>query len=170
MLLWVILLYVLMHFHIIYNIFWTDLLTQCPVPVFVCFCPCIAEKGEKSKCSENYRKIPKNLLRHKTPEGGRTPGGGPPLAQAPLGRGQGGTLWLPGPVGPPPVPPFGIYLRRPLKTLEEEPFFANTLLFHRRRDPKIGINKSSCPDTLPEGGLISRGFSTTMLSSGMHRE
>ena len=47
MLILVILLYVLTHFHIIYNIFWTNLLIQCLVPVPVCFCPCIAEKGEK---------------------------------------------------------------------------------------------------------------------------
>ena len=88
------------------------------------------------------------------------------MAQAPLGR----ALWPPGTVGPPPVLPFGIYLPRALKTPNEEPFFANTLLFRRLRDSEMGITRSSYPGTLSEGGLISGGSSITMLASERRRE
>src|SRR4051812_14198846 len=57
MLILVTLLYFLMHFHTFYNIFGTNLLTKCPVPVSVCFCPYISEKGEKFNIAG---KIPKN--------------------------------------------------------------------------------------------------------------
>ena len=101
-----------LHFHIIYNIFGTNILTECPVPVFVCFCPCIAKKGEKSKCSENSQKIPKILVHRKRPPAGGCALGVAHTPQAPLGRGQGGgrATWPPGPGGPPPRTPFGPYL------------------------------------------------------------
>src|SRR4051812_13181287 len=57
----VILLYVLMHFHIIYNIFWTNLLIQCPVPVSVSYCLCIAEKVKIKSARKIPEKYHKNI-------------------------------------------------------------------------------------------------------------
>ena len=89
MLLLVILLYVLMHFHIIYNIFWTNLLIQCPVPVRVCFVRALQKKVK----NKSDRKIPEKILKkypsQKTLEARKGPRGGPPPGQAPPWRGQG---------------------------------------------------------------------------------
>ena len=56
------------------------------------------------------------------------------------------------------------------KTFRDVLFSTFTPLFRRHRDPEIGISRSSCPGTLPEGGLISGGPSITMLASEMLRE
>ena len=61
------------------QLIWTNLLTKCSGPVFVCFCPCIAEKGENQSARKKSRKIPKNILLRKTPEAQRGAGGRPPL-------------------------------------------------------------------------------------------
>ena len=88
------------------------------------------------------------------PEGGHRD---PPHGQAATWRDQ---------VCPPLVPYFSLNL----KTLREESFSMFVPLFCRHRDPEMGISRSSCPGTLPEGGLISGGPSITMLASEMLRE
>ena len=102
MIIMVILLYVFLHFHIIYNIFWTNLLIQCPVPVSVCFV-CALQKKVKNKSGRKIsEKIPKNIHggRLQKPEGG--PEGGTPWPGASIERpGGGGALWSPGSGGTP---------------------------------------------------------------------
>ena len=61
MLLLVILLYVLLNFHLIYNIFWTNLLTQCPVPVTVYFVRALQKKVKNKSAQKIPEKILKNI-------------------------------------------------------------------------------------------------------------
>src|SRR4051812_27242428 len=68
MLILLILLYVLMHFHIIYTIFWTNLPIQCPVPVSVCFVRALQKKVKNKSARKNIEKYPSR----KTPEARRT--------------------------------------------------------------------------------------------------
>ena len=155
-----------------YNIIGTNLLTYCPVPVYVCYCLYIAEKGEKSILPKNSRKFTEILICQKLPDARRGPGGEPPPGQAATWCGQG----LPAPAGrlarwDLPWCPFSpLFIPRIPKTLREDCFSTFTTLFRRHRDPEIGISRSSCPGTLPEGGLISGGPSITMLASEMLRE
>ena len=86
MLILVILLCVLLHFHTFYNIIWTNLLTQCPVPVSVCCCPCIAGKCQKKVLGKFQKNQIKNQCnrRLQKPEG--RPEGGHPLPVGHLAR------------------------------------------------------------------------------------
>ena len=86
MLILVILLYVLMHFQTIYNLFvltyWLS--AQCQfMSVFV-------HALQKKVKNKSARKNPKKYSSQKTPGAQRRTGGGPPPAQAPAWRGQGG--------------------------------------------------------------------------------
>ena len=89
MLILVILPYVLMHLHIIYNIFWTNLLIQCPVPVSFCFVRALQKKVKNKSAWKNPEKIQKDILnrRLQKPEG--SPEGGHPLARRPAGAARG---------------------------------------------------------------------------------
>ena len=116
MLFLVILLYVLMHFHIIYNIFWTNLLIQCPVPVSVCFVRALQKKGKKSILPEKSQKIPEILIRRKTPEARRGAMGSHPLAAWPGGPPPGALLspiFTPCSENPRGGPHFAIYATVP---------------------------------------------------------
>src|ERR1041385_2830359 len=66
-----------------------------------------------------------------------------------------------------PSSPFGIYYLFVAETLEENPASRNTSLFRRRPASKIGGTRRPLPGTLPEGGLTSGSFSTTMDASRM---
>ena len=72
-----------------YNIFWTNLLIQCPVPVSVCFVRALQKKVK----NKGARKIPKKILNkyssQKTPKARRGPRGGHPLARGPPGAARG---------------------------------------------------------------------------------
>jgi len=72
--------------------------------------------------------------------------------------------------GHPLVPPFDLYLHPVLETLGTKPFTRHLPLLLRRRDSKIGTTRQTCPGTLPERGLTSESFSTTMSASRMCRE
>src|SRR4051812_43499793 len=75
---------------------------------------------------------------------------------APWWRGSPGgrAEWPPGIRGH-PLALFVLYLLHLLKPTKTEPFFVISPLFCRRRDSKIEVARSSCPGTLPEGGLTS---------------
>ena len=98
--------------------------------------------------------------------------GGSPLDKA--ARWHGPTLGratrTPGGRGHPLVPPFGLYLQPVTKTLVRNPTSRFSPLFRRRLASKIGSTRRPLPGTLPEGGLTSGSFSTTMSASGMCRE
>ena len=157
-----------LHYHIFYNIFGTNLLTQCPVPDSVYYCPCIAEKGEKSI-------LPKKSRNSYLKEASRCPKGGGgrgshPLAGRPPGPARGWPRHLATWSGGATLgAPFGLYFLPSPKTVGEDSFSQNTLPF-RRHDFETGISRSSCPGTLPEVGLISGGPSITMIASAMLRE
>ena len=89
MLLLVRLRYVLMHFHIIYNVFWTNLLTQCPVQFLFVFVRASQKKVKNKSARQNPEKFLKNIQvgRLQKPKGFPR---GPPPGQAPPWRGQGG--------------------------------------------------------------------------------
>ena len=59
---------------------------------------------------------------------------------------------------------------RDAKSPRTEPFFAISPLFRRRRASKIGSASRLLPGTLPEGGLTSGSFPSTMEASRMCRE
>ena len=142
------------------------------MPVSVCCCLCIAGKYQLLKCSKNLEKSYKKSARRKTPEGRRGARGAPPPGQVPAWRGQGGghARWPPGKVGPPLVSSFRLYFCLPPKTLERTSVTRFSPLFRRRSDSKIGIVRRPHPGTLPEGGIMSGSFSTTMSASRMCRE
>ena len=116
MLILVILLYVLMHFHIIYNIFWNNLLIQCHVPVFVYFVHALQKKVKNKSAWKIPEKYLKKYPSRKTPEARRRAGGGPPL-----------------------TPSFGIYLPLDAKTYKEVSVSCKYLMFRRRHDSNLGI-------------------------------
>ena len=100
-----------MHFHIIYNIFWTNLLIQCSVPVFVCFIRAL-QKRVKNKSA---RKIPEKYPCQNTPEARRGPRGGHPLARR-LNGATRGVAAPPGHLGQwatPQAPLWHIFSPRP---------------------------------------------------------
>src|SRR4051794_25999803 len=71
---------------------------------------------------------------------------------------------------PPLDAPLRLYLPLVPKPSRTEPFFTISPLFHHRRASKIGCARRPLPGTLPEGGLTSGSFSTTMDASRMSRE
>src|ERR1041385_2042490 len=120
------------------------------------------------KFREKYRKNQHTGSFAKSPRGAR----GEP-------EGPGGQRARPGPwprQGAPGAPvqplaaPFRLFIPRDEKPSGTEPFFAISPLFHRRRDSKIGSTRRPLPGTLPEGGITSGSFSTTMDASRMIRE
>ena len=104
------------------------------------------------------------------PEGGpegsqgvpRRPPGAAPLLAAPGGR-LDPPRW-------PLAPPFGLYYLLAPETLKENPASRFPPLFRRRSASKIGSIRRPLPGTLPEGGITSGSFSTTMDASRMCRE
>ena len=96
----------------------TNLLTRCHSATFCLLCLFIAEKAQKSKCSEKSRKITEILFRQKTHGARRAR---PEEAQGLLPisrRGQEGgrpTLWC-GPLGTPPTLPSRLYIPRDANT------------------------------------------------------
>ena len=128
-----------LHFHIFYNIFWTNLLIQCPVPVFVCFV-CALQKKVKIKYAqknpETFQKsfIPEDTRRHKNPperthQGPGRPGGAPPSLVAPPGRLEvGAAPWL-------PLPPiFSCQIKKP----RDGTLFSKPTSVPRYRDFDLG--------------------------------
>ena len=94
------------------------------------------------------------------PEGSQGGPGGHPAWPHPWPR-QGGA-W--GPWSTSGCPPSPIYPPS-RENSRGEPYSANSPLFRRRRASKIGSTRRPLPDTLPEGGLTSGIFSTTMDAS-----
>ena len=72
--------------------------------------------------------------------------------------------------GHPLVPPFGPYIPLITETLEILFFSRSSPLFRRHGDSKIGTARRTCPGTLPEGGLTSGSFSTSMSASRISHE
>ena len=141
-----------------------------PVPVFCClFVPGFPHIKIARKFWENHIKNQRfgSFGNHQ-----RRTWGGPPVAQAARGRGPplgraGGAPRLP---GGPPATPLRLYIHLFAKTLKTEPFFMISPLFRRHSAPKIGSIRRLLPGTLPEGGITSGSFSTTMDASRMCRE
>src|SRR3954464_11918940 len=126
---------ILMNFHTLLIIFWTNLLTQCtqvPVLVFCCFsiscfphiksAPKIREKSDKKSA---YRKLPE------TPRWGQraTTRGLGALVARPRVRPRQVAAWTP---GGPLSPPFLLYILRDGILSKTEPFFVISPLFLRR--------------------------------------
>ena len=76
----------------------------------------------------------------------------------------------PGPLIAPLAATLHLYISRDVKLLKTEPYYAISPLFRRRRASKIGSGRRPPPGTLPEGGITSGSFSTTMDASRMSRE
>ena len=141
-----------------------------PVPVFCCFsisvfphiksAPKIREKSDKKSVQKNLLEGPEWGQRATT----RGPGA---LVVRPRGWPSQGA---PGPLVAPLAAPLRLYILRDEKPSRTEPFFAISPLFRRRRASKIGSASRPLPGTLPEGGLTSGSFSTTMDASRMIRE
>ena len=72
-----------LHFHIFYNIFWTNLLTQCPVPVYVCFVCALQKKAKIEDARKIPKKIQKFFLSRRHHKARKRVEEGPPGGQAP---------------------------------------------------------------------------------------
>ena len=100
-------------------------------------------------------------------------GAGPPPGSQ-KGPWRGPTLGRAGcPPGCPVWPldaPLRLYLPLGTETPKQEPFFANSSLFRRRRRFQIGAAWRSCSGTLPEGDHPSGRPSIAMDASLMYRE
>ena len=94
-------------------------------------------------------------------------GQAPPLARPRVGP-RREAAWTPG--GPPLAATLRLLILRHGKPPKTEPFFAISTLFRRRRAFKIKSASRLLPGTLPEGGLTSGSFSTTMSASWMSHE
>src|ERR1041385_925887 len=121
------------------------------------------------KFRQKYRKNQRTRSFQKSPGGAR---GGPRGGQAATRRGPtpGRARGAPGAPGPPLAAPFRVFIPRHGKTPEEEPYFANSPQFRRRRASKIGSTRRPLPGTLPEGGLTSGSLLSTMDAPRMSRE
>src|ERR1041385_4624433 len=98
---------------------------------------------------------------------------GPPTGtQAATWRGLGSSRagGEPGPLEAPLAAPLCLFILRVAKPLKTETLFAISPLFRRRRASKIGSASKTLPGTLPEGGLTSESFPSTMDASWMIRE
>ena len=113
------------------------------------------------KFQEKYIKNQRRRTFQKSQSGARGP---PPGAQAPCGRGLGGgrARGPPGPLVAPLAAPLRLFILRDGILPKTEPFFVISPLFHRRSASKIGSIRRPLPGTLPEGGITSGSFSTTM--------
>ena len=117
------------------------------------------------KFREKYRKNQRTGTFQKSPSGPREE---PGVAQAatwcdhPLGRARG--PWSTSGC------PLRLFIPRDDQTSGTEPFFAISPLFRHRRASKIGSASSPLPGILPEGGLTSGSFPSTMDASRMIRE
>src|ERR1041385_7383985 len=149
------------------------MLTQCTqvsVPVFCCFSISVFPHIKRA------RKIPgkiqeKSAYRKLPEEPGRGQRGARG-AQAATRRGPtpGRARRAPGAPGPPLAAPLRLFILRHGETPEEEPYFANSPLFRRRRASEIGSTRRPLPGTLPEGGLTSGNLLSTMDAPRMSHE
>ena len=140
-----------------------------PVSAFGCFC--IPGFHITRTARKNPEKIYKKSAFQELPCGQSTAGGDPqglqaPCGRAPLGRAGG----APGPPEAPPMPPFGIYLKRVEETLIPEPFSPDAIPISAAISIKLRGTRIPAPAPCRDGEVPPDSSPSTLLPPSMMRE
>ena len=128
-----------------------------PNASFCLLCPCIAEKVQNPKCSENSQKITKILFRQKTPRARRkSPGGAHSPQETPQAWPRLGRPWAHLAASSTAPRRLFAYIFSPdLKTSKHRRFSPETYpSAAATKNPNLG-DRSSCSSTLPGLGIVA---------------